>query len=401
MVDNQGDWRTVLAPFKETEWNGVSAADTVFPTFLFIMGVAIPIALSRSRRRGSESDSGGGDGGTRNGGAAATGCGPALRRVFLRSFKMFLIGAAMNLWASGFNLAGFGLMGVLQRIGICYCMIACLYVLVPMWAQRCAVAGCVIVYAAVMYGADVPGCGRGVVTVDCNAGQMIDHAVFGGRMAAGTNNPQGLLSSLSAIATTHAGCEYGCLLRRYRGALRRLLAWWAAAACAMLAGGLAMAAAGIELNKKVWSLSFVCVAGAVSGGALALGLACVDMVAVAGEEVGAARGSLGLGRRCGARVYAALVGWLRAHGRNPLVVFVGMVALEILLLDSIQTAEYDEGSGSGGRTRVSAWAYLYRAAVGSWMGRNAWASSSWALLHVGIWTAVVRALDARKWYITL
>ena len=50
MVDNQGDWQTVLAPFKETEWNGIGAADTVFPTFLFIMGVAVPIG-GRAKRK--------------------------------------------------------------------------------------------------------------------------------------------------------------------------------------------------------------------------------------------------------------------------------------------------------------------------------------------------------------
>jgi heparan-alpha-glucosaminide N-acetyltransferase len=31
------------------EWNGLTLADLVFPAFLFIMGVAIPLATSKSR----------------------------------------------------------------------------------------------------------------------------------------------------------------------------------------------------------------------------------------------------------------------------------------------------------------------------------------------------------------
>ena len=339
-------------------------------------------ALTRSRRGG--------------GGAGGSSFKPVLRRVLLRGLKMFLIGAVLNLWASNFHFGSFGIMGVLQRIALCYVAVASLYLFAPLWAQRAAVASCVIVYVGIMYGADVPGCGRGVITEACNAGAMVDRAVFVGRMAPGTTNAQGLVSTLTAIATTQMGCEYGCLLLAHRDNLRRLLVWWSGIAGAALVCALALSVSGAcALNKKVWSVSFVFAAGAVSGGLLSLALVCVDM----SGELRASDPSDSVWRRAGGRAYRGALDWLRWHGRNPLVVFVGMVGLEILLLDSIKTPEYD-GSGSA-RVQVSSWLYLYRVSIASWMGANAWASSAWALLHVGLWTAIVRALDARKKYITL
>ena len=43
MVNDQGD--TPIWPLNESEWNGISTADLVFPSFLFIMGFAVPLAI--------------------------------------------------------------------------------------------------------------------------------------------------------------------------------------------------------------------------------------------------------------------------------------------------------------------------------------------------------------------
>ena len=48
MVDNSGDFTHVLWPLKESEWNGLSTADCVYPSFIFIMGTAIILSLKPS-----------------------------------------------------------------------------------------------------------------------------------------------------------------------------------------------------------------------------------------------------------------------------------------------------------------------------------------------------------------
>ena len=50
MVDSMGDFDHVIWPLNETEWDGLSTADCIFPSFLFIMGLAVPLALKREDR---------------------------------------------------------------------------------------------------------------------------------------------------------------------------------------------------------------------------------------------------------------------------------------------------------------------------------------------------------------
>jgi predicted acyltransferase len=45
MVDSVGSGKYVIWPLRESDWNGLSTADCVFPSFLFIMGLAIPLAV--------------------------------------------------------------------------------------------------------------------------------------------------------------------------------------------------------------------------------------------------------------------------------------------------------------------------------------------------------------------
>lgn len=50
IVDSMGDYDYVIWPLDESAWNGLSTADCIFPSFLFIMGLAIPLALKREDR---------------------------------------------------------------------------------------------------------------------------------------------------------------------------------------------------------------------------------------------------------------------------------------------------------------------------------------------------------------
>src|ERR1041384_3845046 len=47
LVNNPGSWSTIYWPLAHAEWHGWTPTDLIFPFFLFIVGVAIPLAFSR------------------------------------------------------------------------------------------------------------------------------------------------------------------------------------------------------------------------------------------------------------------------------------------------------------------------------------------------------------------
>ena len=44
LVNNPGTWSAIYGPLKHAEWHGITPTDYIFPFFLFIVGVAIPIS---------------------------------------------------------------------------------------------------------------------------------------------------------------------------------------------------------------------------------------------------------------------------------------------------------------------------------------------------------------------
>src|SRR6188474_1387246 len=52
LVNNPGSWSHIYAPLDHAEWNGWTFTDTIFPFFLWIVGVAIPLSTSRRLEQG-------------------------------------------------------------------------------------------------------------------------------------------------------------------------------------------------------------------------------------------------------------------------------------------------------------------------------------------------------------
>ena len=97
MVDSMGDFDHVIWPLDETKWNGLSTADCIFPSFLFIMGLAVPLALKREDRFNKS----------------------AWWKIIKRFFNMFVIGLIINFQIripeifTTSPFTGFRIMGVL------------------------------------------------------------------------------------------------------------------------------------------------------------------------------------------------------------------------------------------------------------------------------------------------
>src|SRR5215813_6404277 len=100
LVNNPGTWRAVYAPLRHADWHGWTPTDLVFPFFLFIVGVAIPLALGPRRE------------------ASAT-AGPVVVKIVRRAAIIFALGLLINIIANP-SLSTVRIPGVLQRIAVCY-----------------------------------------------------------------------------------------------------------------------------------------------------------------------------------------------------------------------------------------------------------------------------------------
>lgn len=239
-----------FALLSHSEWNGCTLADLVFPFFLFIVGVAVPFALASKLEAGRRR-------------------GELLPHILRRTVAIFALGLALNL-AARFDLSHCRIPGVLQRIAVCYLAASLLFLL--SWTPdrrgwirslRCMVmiaAALLIGYWALLCWVPMPDGGqpgRNVPLLDPvrNLSFWVDRFVLHEHLLEGGGDPEGLLSTLAALADTLGGVMAGLWIRRWRQdwrALRRRLLG-GAAICLLLG---AFWALGLPLNKKLWTSSF-------------------------------------------------------------------------------------------------------------------------------------------------
>ena len=259
LVNNPGTWSAVYPPLRHAEWHGWTPTDLIFPFFLFVMGVAIPLALGRRLDRGE-------------------GRPGVVMKVVRRSVIIFGLGLVLHA-VPEFDLATLRIPGVLQRIAVCY-LVASLVFLRTGWRPQAGLAAALLIgYWAALLLVPVPGFGVGNLDREGNLAAYVDRALFGRHLwrAARVYDPEGLLSTLPAVATTLMGVLTGHWLRAGRrpGVTVRglLVAGLAGVALGELWGGV------LPINKALWTSSYVALTG--GGALLALG-ACYWLVDVRG-----------------------------------------------------------------------------------------------------------------------
>lgn len=231
--------RPVHGTLLHASWHGATLADLVFPFFIFIVGMSIPFALSSAKEKtGLTFD--------------------LTRRLVWRGTLLFLIGLGLTFYfydTDGEKL--FRLLGVLQRIGLVFIGAALLFLVTSVRVQIGIVCAVLLLYWPLMY-APFPD---GVVDLSVpgkNFVQWLDRAVLGGRVFAASApypyEPEGLLSTLPAIAQALLGVLLGQWVRAVNGPLPL---------GRLVLGGIALALVGwvwsyaFPLNKNLWSSSFV------------------------------------------------------------------------------------------------------------------------------------------------
>ena len=232
----------VFPTLLHSHWAGLTLADIVFPGFLMMVGVSIPLALGRAR------DGAGLDA-------------EQSRHILGRTLRLFVLGFILsNLWwFSDFAATDWRLFGVLQRIGLAYGACALLFLLCGPRARLAIIAAILLLYwpLSLLPSPD------GVPTDIWQRGQNFVAAIDRLLLGAGNHiyvtgptgyDPEGLLGTLPAIAHGLIGIAVGeYLLARRAGRTALHLALI----------GLVMALVGLAWGlvfpvvKDIWSSSFV------------------------------------------------------------------------------------------------------------------------------------------------
>lgn len=244
IVNNPGSWGSNYPPFKHAEWHGCTPTDLVFPFFIFIMGTAIPFAMP-----GKQFDF------------------AVFNKILVRSLRIFCLGLLLNFFSKIelFGLEGISLLmlrlmitfaiayallgnfslkiksylifgifvtllflaysqieafqnvripGVLQRIGIVYFFIAILYLKTTQKTQLVVAVLILLSYWILLAFVPVPGFGAANFEKGTNLAAWLDNLLLNGHLWIYTKtwDPEGILSTLPAIATGISGMFIGQIL---------------------------------------------------------------------------------------------------------------------------------------------------------------------------------------------
>ena len=270
LVNDPGDWSHVYSQLDHSVWNGWTLTDLVFPNFLFLMGASLIFSLQSRRARGEKRS------------ALAV---HVLRRALILFGLDLLIAAFPH-----FHLGELRLYGVLTRIALCYLCAG----LICLGTRKILNLSLIVIVLLVGYWGlmrFVPVPGFGVPTHDMpildpyrNLTAWLDRGFMGfiqrvlhtGSLYNGTRDPEGLLSTLPAIATTLIGAIAGRVMRLPGQSASKNLKLMLATAVLSIAAGELWGTV-FPINKNLWTSSYVLFAAGCSLAGLALASWLVDV----------------------------------------------------------------------------------------------------------------------------
>ena len=263
MVNNNGSDQAYWA-MKHTDWNGFTPTDLVFPTFLFLVGISTVFSTQARLAKGDTKSS-------------------LLVHTIRRALILFLLGLLVNSFPY-FHLHTLRVYGVLPRIALCYLIIAVLYLYTPAWKDKAILAATALIgYWILMRFVPVPGYGVPTHAVplldrDANLVAWLDRQIFSApHLYEHTRDPEGLLSTLPALATALIGMLTGIWLRSTRSIAQKARGIAYAGCAGLLLGGLWNFS--FPVNKKLWTSSYVLYAAGWSLILLALSIYLIDIYA--------------------------------------------------------------------------------------------------------------------------
>ena len=249
--------KTVEEQMHHVKWAGFHFYDLIFPLFIFIMGVAIPYALTSKIEKGIPKVD-------------------LYKKVFKRFILLVIFGILYNqAWLQ--NWSNPRIASVLGQIGFAYLFAAIIFINFPklksiiMW-----IIGILVAYALIQLFVPVPGFGAGNITPEGSFNAYFDQLFTPGRLIDETFDPEGIFNNISAIAIALMGVTAGFILRQknYSPYLKFTV---------LLATGLVLVGLTTVLKdwypiiKKAWTSTFNLQAGGLSFILLAVFYLVIDV----------------------------------------------------------------------------------------------------------------------------
>jgi predicted acyltransferase len=226
----------------ESEWNGLSPADTISPFFLFIMGYASN--LSHSKKYSKKK---------------------ILFKGLIRFILFSLIGASLN-FIQNQNLSNLRFPSVMFRLGLCS-LITSIFSIMDIYVHLLFILSFMTAYTYLVYLFQVPFCEVGSLSPDCFAGGYIDSLVFTKSHMILPLDPEGLLSTLTAQYTVFSGyllaynynsiminCKHAALADILK--FKIFYKWSLILIANIILCSISIFLVNIPLNKKMYSISF-------------------------------------------------------------------------------------------------------------------------------------------------
>ena len=244
LVNNPGTWSAIYDPLEHAEWHGMTPTDLIFPFFLFIVGMSITFAYTKKKEAGINAD--------------------VYKKIISRSLKLYFLGfflAGFTLTFPYFkDLSEIRLPGVLQRIGVVF-FIASLLFLHFNWKVLLGIFITILIgYWLVMTQIPING-ELSLLTKESNLASVVDLKILTvDHMWKELYDPEGILSTIPAIATTIFGMFLGMILLNKNRSKQEKLKYFIIIGIVALVIGYVWSTI-FPLNKALWTSSFVLVTG--------------------------------------------------------------------------------------------------------------------------------------------
>lgn len=349
LVNNPGSWSSIYWPLEHAEWNGWTPTDLIFPFFVFIVGVAIPLAFARRVEAGGSK-----------------------RDLYLKIIKRSLIIFGLGLFLAGFpyfRLGTIRIPGVLARLAVCYLFASLIYLHTRVRTQVIIACSLLVAYCLVMTNASAPGFPLGDLSKEGSLASYIDRTVFGPHIwsQGKVYDPEGILSTIPAIGTALFGVLTGQWLRTNKTDYEKVAGMFVAGMCCIIIGWAWNPF--FPINKGLWTSSYVFFTG---GMALQLLAFCYWVIDV--------------------REWRAWAKPFVVFGVNAIALFVG-TGLMARIMGLIKWSLPDG-------TRISLQGWIYRTVFLSWLAPIN-ASLAYAIVFVSLWLGLMWILFRRKIFIKI
>lgn len=367
LVNNPGSWKDIYPALKHASWNGCTPTDYIFPFFLFIVGVAVTISLTKRKESGIDQTK-------------------LILQIFKRAIIIFAIGTFMAAWPFWnfaqerfLDLSSLRIPGVLQRIGVVYFLTSIIFLKANINWQIIITVLLLVFYWIIMTVVPVPNYGmpylNSATLIDPitkipfapNLAGWLDKTILGNHLwkASKVWDPEGILSTIPAIATCLTGVLLGHWLKTKNDDATKI-SW------IFIFGNVGLVLGVVwdmyfPFNKSLWTSSYVLF---TSGLALHFFAMCYWLIDVKGYKW-----------------------WTKpfvVYGMNAITVF----ALSGLMAKTMGIIKVTNDLGE----KISLNSYLFKTFFAPYFSPIN-ASLAWAVTYILIWLGLMWILYSKKIFI--